>query len=287
MFWVEQLVAHIGIVEVVEGGHAECFFAECSQLHVTGGFVGHEECRRIFVLVRRGTHSLVIECVLYEGAQQAALHMQSLPLERGGDGGHLGESGGVGKILQVGIEIVPLQVGRDGEVPPRKEPEEMGGREITLLLPVMVVDVYLAGVVAQVFGVVVGILGIYQQAVTAEIVFPAALREEVAVPLAFAVSPHVVEDRTGYAAFGVVEIGFGVPFPGRGHAEKSAFYPQGFDVAVFAHRGGVIGCLAVGQGAAVTEFVASRCVGIFGVEETAHPVADFLFPQYRGIGQPE
>ena len=118
---VEVFVADVGIVEVVECGEAESSLAEGPRLQVVlgKGSVVDKEGRGVFVAMGRG----VVEPCLFlnECAQQAALYVESFPLERGGDGYHLGVSRGVDKVVEVGIEVVPLQVGRERDLPPREK----------------------------------------------------------------------------------------------------------------------------------------------------------------------
>ena len=79
--WFEVFVADVGIIEVVERGHAESPLAEGPQLQVVPGkgSVVDKECGGVFVAMGRG----VVEPCLFlnECAQQASLYVEPFPLE--------------------------------------------------------------------------------------------------------------------------------------------------------------------------------------------------------------
>ena len=104
--------------------------------------------------------------------------------------------------------------------------EQMGCREVSFLLPVVVVYIDFFGIIAQVFGVVVSVFGIDEQFISAEVVLPAALCKEISIPLTFTMSLYVVEYRTGNTSLRVIIIGFGIPFAVWRRSEKSTFDAQ-------------------------------------------------------------
>ena len=292
VFGFEVDVADVGVVEVVEGGHAEDVLVERPEVEAAEGGVGEErgrgEAAGAGLQFVRGGLGDARRLVPHEGAERAGLPAQPAPFEGGGGGHEQGVAAGAGEVPEVGFEGVPLVVGGERHVPPGQDGILVCRREVRLLLPEAVVGEPEGGVRVEVAHVVVGVLGVEHEVIAGQrLRLERALREGVAVPLALGVFPDVVHYRAGYAALGVVVVGLGVPFALGQVAEEPRLGPHGLYVAVLAHGGGVPGHRAVGHDLAVAELVTAGGVGVFHVGGQADVVAYLVLPQHRGVGQAE
>ena len=90
--------------------------------------------------------------------------------------------------------------------------------------------------------VIVGVFSIHLYRPTVEeFVLPRGLYKRVAIPKAFAITPHIIHNGAWYAALGVVVIE--LEFPKASVAIvviDSGFHSDGVDVAVLADGGGVV-----------------------------------------------
>ena len=295
IFGLEEGVAHVRIVEVVEGRHTEHPFVEGAyrEVVVFQHFERSEE--------RRGSHSLVwpgfeaLDLFVDKVTQHAGLHLQPSPFKCRGQCGHMGiaRRKGEGAIafcghVKSGVERIPLEVIGQRHLPVFEDVVEISAREIELLLLVGVLGLDQLGVLILVMGVVGGVLGVEQRA---EFLRPAvgqrSLDERVGVPQPLTMAKDVVDDGSRDAAFGVVGVGPHGPLSVGHLAVESGLHARSVDVAVLSVGRCVVGDLAQRVAAAVAEFVPAGGIDPLAAERRADGVGDLILVAHRGIDEPE
>ena len=165
-------------------------------------------------------------------------------------------------------EGVVLVIIRQGEIPPVENQHFVRQREIELLLGIFVIGRQEPCVVVPVMGVVIGILD--EQACVPSVeppVLPLRLHKGVAVPEALTVLPDVIDNRSRYAALGIVVVEMEAPETrGTIVMMKPQLGTHGIDISVLADSRGVIRRLTRRQDAAVAERVFAGRIDILGIE---------------------
>ena len=113
---------------------------------------------------------------------------------------------GIGETREGGVKAVPLVIHREVHVPVGEDSVFVGGGEIYLVLPELVVDIHQRGVGVEVVEIVARVLGIEHHLVTVgELALICSLHEEIAVPLLLSMFPHVVDNSPWNALAAVVK----------------------------------------------------------------------------------
>ena len=144
--------------------------------------------------------------IVNKSRQDRTLSLQVLIVDSRSQTYQITDACGIGKVIDVGIQLVPLEVVAQRCTPVGQQLKNVGSREIELLLLVTVINRQLCGVLVHVVGVVIGILG---QPTGAEPL--AYVHKGVQVLLAFASSPHVVYYGSWYSSCRVIQVAFNLP----------------------------------------------------------------------------
>ena len=292
---LEAGIANVGVIQVVERGHAEDALVVGPHLQVglLPGLVAQEygrgELVEVLAVVLHGLPVVAgAVAVVGHGVEQRGLGLEPPQgVGRGQRGEHTVACGSC-KVDQRGLQRVALVIDREIDIPVVDRGELACRRNINLVLGKLVVDIHQRGVGVEVAHPVAGIFCIDHELVEgAELLLPRALHKEILVPLALAVFPHVVDDGAWYATLAVVVVGLGVPLALPDETEEAALEAQGTHVAVFAHRGGVPGQRAVAVLLAQGEVILPGGIGVLGVECGTEPRPQLLLPAHAGIGQAE
>ena len=105
------------------------------------------------------------------GVQEAGLRLEAPVRVVCCRRGQQGEACGIGEVTEVSREGIVLRIGGQCHTPVAAEGELMGGREVAFVLVVVVIDVHRRHIqtrVGEVVQIVVGILRISQEGVSAE-----------------------------------------------------------------------------------------------------------------------
>ena len=232
-------------------------------------------------LLQRGIGA-ALHAVGDERGQHGGLRLQVQVVDGCGQAGEVRPAGGVGKVIEVGAERVPLQVVAERGAPAWQQFEHVGRREVELALMVAVVYLVLRGVAIHVVGVVVGILGLPARAEqVADALVEVGLKEGVQVALALASPPHVVDDGARNASLRVVDVALELPSALVYQSVQVQLQALGVYVAVLAGGGGVVGHAAVLVLAAVAELVLAAGGEELGVHRRAEPGRELLLPEGR------
>ena len=169
VFGPEVAVAQLDVVEVVEGGHAEYLLVEGpeAQPYPLPRGVGDDHRGRPFIFVTGCLH-VPFAHVVDISIEQTGLGTETeVEIDRGGRSGEDGQPArlyeiGVEHLRTVGIQTVPLQVAGKVGTPDPAGREQMGGGQIQLLLPVVIVHRLDSAVRGHyVVHVIVGVLGLH------------------------------------------------------------------------------------------------------------------------------
>ena len=277
---LQLAVPKLGVVKVVEGGHAEYFLVEEAEGEVprVPGLVAEEEGGGEFLLV--GRLDVVLHALEDKGAEKARLHLELAKVKGSCQCREEGIAAGIGKrcahATHGAIELVVLVVHGEGQLPAREEGVLVDGGEVEGLLVIRIVVLHLLGhvvlheeygVAGEVVGVVPGEFGARLPAVTlAHVGTVHALRHEVLVTLPLAVVEYVLDDGAGQAAVGLEVIELRLPQAVVRGAEEAGLDTEGLDVAAAADGSGVVSHLAGGQEAAVAELVLAVGLHVFAAD---------------------
>ena len=281
----EVLIPDEGIVQVVEGRHAEDPLVEATQAEVvlTQGLVAGDEGGCPLALLG-GLSALGLRPVVDVGVQEAGLCLQSAVAVVGSRCGEECEAGGVGEGVEVGREAIVLRIGGQCHAPVVAEAELVGGGEIALLLVVMIVDVHRRHIqpwVGEVVEVVVGVLRIGQQGVPAEGLAQCALRHHVGIPLTVLVLelPRLfAHEGSWVATLRAIEISLGAPLTFVKSSEEPRLEAQGVDIAVVTNGRRVVAVLLL-----VGEAVAPRGIEVFATHREVEGGGEALLVEEGGI----
>ena len=161
---MQVLIADEGIVEVVEGRHAEDALVEATQAEVvlSQGLVAGDEGGGPYALL--GGLSILSLCPVVDvGMQEAGLRLEASVRVVRRHRSQQGEACGIGKVTKVCREGIVLRIRSERHAPVPAERELMGSGEVAFVLVVVVVDVHRRHIqtrVGEVVQVVVGILRI-------------------------------------------------------------------------------------------------------------------------------
>ena len=285
----EVLIPDEGIVQVVEGRHAEDPFVEATQAEVvlTQGLVAGDEGGCPLALLG-GLAVLGLRPVVDVGVKEAGLCLQFAVAVVGSRCGEECEAGGVGEGVEVGREAIVLHIGGQCHAPVVTEAELMGGGEIALLLVVMVVDVHRRHIqpwVGEVVEVVVGVLRIRQQGVPTEGLAQCALRHHVGIPLTVLMLelPRLfAHEGSRVATLRAIEISLGAPLTFVKSSEEPRLEAQGVHIAIVAN-----GCRVVAVLLLVGEAVAPRGIEVFATHREVEGGGEALLVEEGGIDSGE
>ena len=292
---IERDVAHVGIIQVVERGHAEDALVIGPQVEfpILPGLPAEEDGRRDLVhVLTHLTHNLAVEtrrrAVVDHRVEQAALRLETVPRPCGRQGGEYRVANGIAKARQRSIQAVPLVIYRQVHVPIGNNGVFIGRGEVNLVLPELVVDVHQSRVRVEVMQVITRVLGIEHHLITVgKLALIGPLQEEIAVPLLLGMFPHIVDDSAGNALAAVIPVGLGMPLATGHDTEDRAFNAIGAHFTVLTHGGSVPSQGAVAVVAHVAEAVLTCGIGELAVERQAHRTAQLVLPAHAGIDEPE
>ena len=295
IFGLQRSVAKVGVIEVVERGHAKDAFIESTQAQRTAAprLITQKYCRSELAQVAHLATSLAVgiaqgSTVGDKRAQHACLCLESAPLISRSQRHQCRVAHRIGKAAQCGIESIPLIVGAQVDIPIAADGEFVCHRHINIVLPEAVVNVHQRGVGVEITHIVARILCIHQQRISlAERFLVAALGKEIAVPLALRVFPHIVHYGTGDAFLAVVIIELRIPLPAVNPAIHATLNAQRMQVAVAASGGGVPRQSAVAEHLAIAKLISTGGIGVFNTRRGTHAVVELMVDAHRGVHKPE
>ena len=279
-FWPQVGIAYIGVVQVIERGHAVAALGESPQrqpLYVERPQTDKQRRRTRAQRLRR-TH--VAGMVLDPYIHERSLYLEAAEVGSRSHRHVVGVSVWISEARKVGIELVPLEVVACRQAPPPRKLIHVGPRHVHLLLAERVIDMHLRGVVVDVARVVVGILGEHLGGEPPSYrLLGHALHEGVMVPLPLATPPHIAHYGPRYAALGVVGVCLHAPQTMTRLPVDVALHPERPHITVVAHGGGVVGGGALGRDAAVAELIPPARREHAGTQRRAYIAAETLLPQ--------